>query len=554
MIGALNCRITWQSRINEAASAMPAPANAPRSKILQLAKRAAGDLRRGQITADVQAVGLALSERPDAVVVVLDLLIAEVGKKRPDEALCEVLLFMVGQALEEARMALEGGGGDHAAGLVTEIRQTLTRAAEAGRLPPEVMLLLAQQFAAAKLDLGDELRALTVDLSEQAAAQAPMSGPEDVAAQFASLAEALDHDPFLIHRQLSEQIAAFLDEQRLVIVGSLATSDVASMREAALGWLLDPSPAVARQVAQGLSAAAKRAALSAESVERLVLMRPWLDEGLQAILDAAIRTCRQHGLQPAKKPAVQITSVLASGCDGSGAQSVFVALKRGRKHALASLLVKHGFGVRDAWIHEDLSRREIEQLLVQIESEIDVFDASPEIAQAIIAHRLADNLDRQEPPPFGLVQFLEAVSPSQIRPDRVDAGTLIAALLADVPAERLSAQAVAAALAASKLWPKEYAFVQSWFEPSDAAPRTAAKAGTKKQREEAVLRDIIAPRRGHWAELLAWTAKAAEDDGEGEECVDFALVARELLGDRPLTDIPLAGWIARNTVAVSAER
>lgn len=80
----------------------------------------------------------------------------------------------------------------------------------------------------------------------------------------------------------------------------------------------------------------------------------------------------------------------------------------------------------------------------------------------------------------------------------------------------------------------------------------AGKAGPRKQREDFVLRDRVSPQRGRWAELLAWTAKAAEDEVEGKERIDFALVARELLGDRPLADIPLAVWIAKNTVAASA--
>lgn len=115
---------------------MPARANAPRARILQLAKLVAGDLRLGQMTSGLQTVGLALSENPDAVVAALDLLIGEVGKKGPDQALCEALLFMVGQALEEARMATEGDGGDPAKGLVEDVRQKLVAAAEAGRLPP----------------------------------------------------------------------------------------------------------------------------------------------------------------------------------------------------------------------------------------------------------------------------------------------------------------------------------------------------------------------------------------------------------------------------------
>lgn len=128
-------------------------------------------------------------------------------------------------------------------------------------------------------------------------------------------------------------------------------------------------------------------------------------------------------------------------------------------------------------------------------------------------------------------------------------GSVVEQLLDGIPPERQSAKSISAALAASKHWPKKYAFLQSWFEQSDAVSAIAGAAGTKKQREEAVLRDIVSPRRARWAELLAWTAKAAEDEVEGEECIDFALVARELLGDRPLTEIPLAIWIAKHTVA-----
>ncbi|TXN06948.1 hypothetical protein FV222_03870 [Methylobacterium sp. WL103] len=530
---------------------MPATANAPRARILQLAKLVAADLRRGQMTAGLQTVGLALSDNPVAVIVVLDLLIKEVGKKRPNDALCEALLFMIGQALDETRMAVEGGS-EPAKNLVKEVRQKLVTAAESGLLPPEVMMVVGQQFTAAKLDLGDELRALILALSEQAASHGPSLSPDDITTHYAAMAEAFGHDPFLIHGQLSEQLAAFPADQRSVIAGSFVASEVASMREAALGWLLDPNPSVVEQVARNLVVAAQHGGISAASAERLVMMRPWLTEAAQATLDSAVRACRQRGLQSAIKPAVQISAVIASGCDGAGAQSVFVILKRGRKLALASLLVKHGFGVRDAWVREDLSRRESDQFLAEVGRQLDTFDASPEIAQSLIAHHLATNIDRQEPPPFGLVQFLEAVSPGQVRPERMGTELLIEQLLDGVPSERQSPKAIAAALADSKLWPREYAFLQSWFEPSDTPPATARKEGTKKQREEAALRDLISPQRGRWAELLAWTAKAAQDEVEGEERIDFALVARELLGNRPLAEIPLAVWIAKNTVAASA--
>ncbi|ACL56417.1 hypothetical protein [Methylobacterium nodulans] len=386
---------------------MPVKTNTPRAGLLQLAKLVAGDLRRGQVSSGLQAVGAALSESAGAVLILLDLLIAESAKKCPNDSLCDAFLFMIGQALAEARMALEADAHGPAAELIAEVKRALIEAAEAGQLSPELLMALAQQFATAKLDLGNDLRSLTAALSEQAAAHSTPLNPEDIAAHYTALAEALGHDPFLIQAQLSEQLAAFPDEQRGVIVGSLITSDVPAMREAALGWLLDPSPTVSQQTAKALAAAAARGLVSAESTERMVLMRPWLPELVQASLDVAVRACRQRGALPATKATAQINAVIASSCDGAGAQSFFVPLKRGRKLALASLLVKHGFGVRNAWVQENLSRREADQLLAEIGHVLDPFDASPEILQIAVSHGLAVGLDRREPPPSALCSFLK---------------------------------------------------------------------------------------------------------------------------------------------------
>ena len=164
---------------------MPVKPITPRAGLLQLAKLVAGDLRRGQMSSSLRTVGPALAESPDALPAVLDLLLSEVGKKRPNDSMCDAFLFMIGQALAEARMALEGDAYGPAAEIVAEVRQRLATAAETGRLPLRVMMALAQLFAAAKLDLGDDLRALTATLSEQAAAQSPALGPEDIAAHYA---------------------------------------------------------------------------------------------------------------------------------------------------------------------------------------------------------------------------------------------------------------------------------------------------------------------------------------------------------------------------------
>ena len=531
---------------------MPARKFSAYSGLLQLAKLVAAELRHGGMGPGLQTFRAMLLGERDIVLDILDLLSAEAGRKRQNVELCNALIILFGLALNEARMALESNPAGAEVHLIYQVKRRLVEAIEQGGVPPEFVMALAQQFADAKLDPGDDMRAAFEAVSMSMEEDQDV-GPEAIGEQFAALADAYGHDPLLIHEELSGQLAAFPEAHRAVIVGTFLTSEVAAMREAALGWLLDPNRALAKQQAQGLAAAAQHGKLSAESAERLVLMRPWLEDDVQELLDKAVRAGRQRNLAPAKKPAVQIAGMFASGCDGSGAQSVFVNLKRGRKLAFASLLVKQGFGVRDTWLREDLSRGELNLLLAEIASSMDLFEASPEIVQVIIAHRLAEHCARAEPPPFGLVQFIEAVGLGQIRPERLTTQSLIDQVLGGVPPERQSPKAIAEALARSKSWPETYAFVQSWYEPGEeAAIRGAGRA--RKQREEAVLQTILPAKRARWADLLAWTAKAAQDETEGDAAIDFALVARELLGERALTEIPIARWIAEMTVAALSQR
>ena len=76
---------------------------------------------------------------------------------------------------------------------------------------------------------------------------------------------------------------------------------------------------------------------------------------------------------------------------------------------------------------------------------------------------------------------------------------------------------------------QQYALLQSWFEQDEAAHSTVrSSTSKKKEQHEAVLRDLLPARRARWAELLAWTAKAAQDQVEEDEYIGFALVGREL--------------------------
>ena len=79
---------------------------------------------------------------------------------------------------------------------------------------------------------------------------------------------------------------------------------------------------------------------------------------------------------------------------------------------------------------------------------------------------------------------------------------------------------------------------------------------TRKRRIEAVSAKLLPPRRSFWGERCAWmaaTLKESAEDGDNAWS-DFALVARDLLCERPLDAIPLATRIASATVEAFEQR
>jgi hypothetical protein len=134
-------------------------------------------------------------------------------------------------------------------------------------------------------------------------------------------------------------------------------------------------------------------------------------------------------------------------------------------------------------------------------------------------------------------------------PQAVAADALAAALLAELPAERVGEPARQAANSASLHWPDRFTTVQTWFEAGEAIDALLRPIRAFAKRLDAV-GQYLPRRRAFWAELCAWTAALLkESEPLNPEWIDFALIARDLAGQRPLDQIALAGLITTGTVA-----
>jgi hypothetical protein len=535
---------------------MEKPRMMPRTAIAQIAKMIGRELEAGVgPSEEVLAAGPILAQAGATTEIVRSLL-AEAHRTRPDDRMVEAYVFMLEGALGTLR--LQASGGDVGAGhAIAAVRKRLDDALQKGGVAPEVLMLMARAFARAELDPGRALQeAMMSAMEAQSPSMLTAMRPEDISDYFAGLATALNNDSFAIYAELATTAAAFPAEHQAAMAGALAMSDSEAVREAALGFAFSPDPAVSSAALVAVSQQGRGSLVSSKVVDRLVRMRPWLSERRRANIDTAIRALRPKAAPPLSVERWEIRSVLASLCDGAGAQSLFALAKRGRRFALASLLVKTEAGVADAWVRDGMTKAEADALFTQIVAGAEAVEVSIGLLEQRLADALAINVGRDVPPPFGLLQVAETVGLRPLHPESISPPALAEALIADLPPARTDTVAALAAHRASARWEQEFETVGSWFEAGEAVQRLLQPLRTRQRRIEAVSTQLLPTRRTFWAERCAWmaaTLKEGADEGD-DTWRDFALVARDLAGERPLNEIPLAARIAAATVEAFEQR
>jgi len=528
----------------------------PRTAIAQIAKMIGRELDTGAgPSEEALAAGPTLAEAGAATEIVGSLL-AEAHRKRPDDRMVAGYSFLLEGALGTLRLQSSGGdiGADRA---IAEVRHRLDDALKKGGIAPEVLMLMARAFARAELDPGRTLQqAMMTAMEAQSPSMPAALTPAEISDHFAELAAALDNDPFEIYAELATTAAAFPAEHHAAMAGTLAMSDSEAVQEAALGFALSPDPVVSSAALAAVSQRGRTSFVSSKLIDRLVRMRPWLSETRRPNVDTAIRALRPKAAPPLPVERWEIRGVLASLCDGAGAQSLFALAKRGRRFALASLLVKSEIGVADAWVRGGMTKAEADAVIAEIVSGAEAIEVSISLLERRLADALAINVAVDVPPPFGLLQVVETLGLGQLHSESISPLVLVESLIADLPSARTDTVAAQAAHRASVNWEQEFETLASWFEAGEAVEKLLQPLRTRKRRIEAVSVQLLPTRRKFWAERCAWmaaTLKEGAAEGDDTWC-DFALVARDLVGQRPLAEIPLAARIAAATVEAFEQR
>ena len=541
---------------------MPAPKSKSRGRVAAASADFAEDF-----AALSHTIAQQLQKTPDAIPELIEILLqAEsepeaprgkgkgAGKNAKRRRMSEEDVLMYAHLLVHALEELRYGGDRSRKEVIAQAESLRQYLLEAGRRPgvnANMFLLVLQQFGAAKLDIGPELRGMAEHVLGNLAAEAPADAAAaalEVAKELKEVAQALGGDPFDIHSKIFDFTQTLpVDVRAMFAITVMAQAEAPALRDAGLGWLLDKAAEVRQAVAQFLEKDA--GASSGATLRRMIALRNWVPEANRPALDRAIKAS-QKKVACASWPSAKILKVYASGFDGSGAQSVFVVAAEGRERALAALLFKQGFGVRDAWVDHSCAPAEVDAKLEALSMQMDLSPASLDYVAIAVRHFLDVNAQAGVMPSLGLLDVAEATGLTNVNPERQSVDALLSSLCAEIAPDRATPQAIEKALERSASWAETEPMAWSWFEESDDVDALLRRGGLPKaKRKAALLAMPLQKRRRWWAELIAWTGFMSKHREGASGWEDYSLVARELLGDRPLDEIGIMNKIAEASIA-----
>lgn len=342
---------------------------------------------------------------------------------------------------------------------------------------------------------------------------------------------------------LDEMLPTLPPEARFAFIRKLATRSEPLCGEAAAALLLASDSSVRAGALAGLTLLQEAGNLSQNLFSRLTLIRSWVQNPDTLLgIDKIIRTALKSGTQaPVQSSTPKIHRVVSSMIDGSGAQSISMAIQSGSRRALAVALLKQGFGVKDAFVIPCSSATEQKQMIAQIAEEASALEVTADYAFNALAWALADGQANGAMPAAGLLSVIETASFGDLRPQTADVADIAAAADPEREVSALSVRARGSLIMASEDWPDLFPISDSWFEDSDASS-DAIESATTQNAMNRKLWQHLETRRDFWAMIFARNA-ALLTAARHPAAREFVAVARAMSEGRDLKKTPIMHFV-----------
>ena len=541
------------------AATLPLPTPADTKRVKALARAVATAIRKHD-SPSLGAVDQAwLEGQPQTLLPLLDTAVAASTAERRDEELVTACRWLLANQLELIRYKHERDY-DWASAALDAYQENLIVLARARTLQNEDWFALVNLLNVAKVPIRPEMAEALTRAALDATPPGEALSPSEIPAEVSRLIDELGRsakDPFRVVEGLADLGTLMPVELRAYLTHELGLSSHAVLREAVPLLLLDPEPVVRQSAAAVLEQIASPPMFSPVMLRRTLLLRNWIPEADRAAIDRLVRKARMKGVECAQWMPAPALSIQCTIVDGSGAQSLVLTTPVGRSGLFGGLLLKQGFGVRDAWCDLSVSRREITRALKEARCEMAWRMTGRDHLDKVVQHHIARGLALGHLPQLPIVEIAEAIGAADWKDRCIDMEAETEGLLAGLNAAATNPAQITSSLRRGGEWIDREPMMQSWFE-DDAAVRALVDRRPRLKPDVAlrkVLEDILPVRREAWAERLVLLGLWLRDSTEGAlpatSWQDCAVLAHELRTTRPLVELPAMVAIAERSLFVA---
>lgn len=494
-----------------------------------------------------------LMATPQSLASIVDFMI-EVARTTPDDK--EILgawAQMLGMQLEFVRYR-QDRGWEWADDTLIGFQSRLIDLGRKQIVPNEVFYQMCTALTVARVPVSDEVSSA---LAEAGFVPMEVSGtPQEMQGMLRGLMEEMAEmvaTPFEVQEVLQQAGAMLPVALRGFMATEFALSEVSVLRQVVPLLLLDPDASVRDAAAGALDQTAHPEQMAPETLRRAIALRTWIPTNSRPRLDGAIRKARLAGIEigawPQPAPDLEW---YASMVDGSGAQSLLVVSRSGKKGLFGGILHRQGEGIADVWVDREAPRGQINKTLKEGLTSATFSRADPAYIDGAVQHAIADSVRQGKPPPTGLLELAELAGGADWREQTLDVAAEAKRLFEALPAGDQTVEGVERGLGSTKDWMNSETLFESWFEDGPETRSIVKRQLRSKPADvsRTVLEEILPSHRTEWAErflLIALWCLGSTESRYRSKAAGMVHTAYALTGDRPLSEIAAMHVIADTT-------
>ena len=528
----------------------PEATSLDRNRVKAIAKRLARD-PKSEIAMEDRGW---LEQMPQTLPVITEALVGAAAAPKRDAALVLAYQVMLELQLEFVRHR-QDRGWDWADDMLQRFSERLIALGNAATIPQDDWFTMCSALTQARVPVPEKLQIALADAGFKP--DKDLGPPEQMMRTMRGfmdeLAKMVD-SPFEVIHSLQNAGAMLPAMLRQFMATELSLSPHAVLRDAVPIMLLDDDAAVRQGASAALEQVARPDTMSPDALRRAIAVRNWIPAADRPPLDAMVRKARLGGVETGAWPAaIPDLEFYASTIDGSGAQSLLIASRSGKKGFFGGLLMRHGTGVVDTWADPDVSRGKIGKLMREAQMSAPHVRVDKTFVDTLVQHGIGTAVERETVPPAMLLDMAELLGGTEWKDRRLDVKAEADRLFDLLDPDDRSRQGIASGLTRGLAWMTQDDVFSSWYEDGPQVQQALAKHPRTDQAgmTAAVISDILPGKRADWAErflMMALWSQAAGDARQRGKARDLVLVAHALSGDAPLDEVPIMAVIAAQTV------